>query len=148
MIDDAHQRHRADRRRARRRCLRQAARVSHRSILSTTMKKHHAHQDHEADRGIGAGEVVALGEIVDELAEPAEIDQEFDADDVDQREDQPELEADEDRRQRRGEQDFPEHLPRRELEAAADIDQHAAGARQALDGLQDHRPAGRRRSPS
>src|ERR1043166_4641412 len=50
-------------------------------------EEHDADQDDEADRRVGAGQVVALGKIVDELAEAAEIDQELNADDVDQRED-------------------------------------------------------------
>ncbi len=74
------------------------------------MKNTHADQNDKADRGIGAWEIVAFGQFVDELAEAAEVDQEFDADDVDQREDQAELNADKDGRQRRREQDFPELL--------------------------------------
>ena len=70
------------------------------------MKKHDADQDDEADRRVGPGQIVALGELVDELAEAAEIDQELDADDVDQREDQAEPHADEDGRQRGGKQDL------------------------------------------
>src|SRR5262249_1548466 len=60
-------------------------------------EEQHADQDHETDRRIGAGQVVALGELVDELAEAAEIDQELDPHDVDEREDHAELDADEDR---------------------------------------------------
>ena len=89
---------------------RQSTGLSHRSSLSVSDEHAHADQDHEADRRVGARQVVALGELVDELAEAAEIDQELDADDVDQREDQPEPQADEDRRQRRREQDLPELL--------------------------------------
>ena len=96
------------------------------------MNTHDADQDHEADRRIGSGEIVALGQLVDELPEPAEIDQELDADDVDQREDQPEPHADEDGRQRRREQYLPELLRGREVEAAPDIDQHAPRAGKAL----------------
>src|SRR6266576_3154597 len=80
-----------------------------------------AHQNDEADRGIGAGQVVTLGEVVDELAEAAEIDQEFDTNHIDQRKDQSELEAGEDRRQRGWKLDFQKHLQRGELETASDI---------------------------
>ena len=112
---------------------------SHRSIRSVTSKNTIAGQDHEQDRAVGAGQVVALGELVDELAEAAEVDQELDADDVDHREDEPEPQADEDRRQRRRQQDLAELLRRRELEAAADVDQHLPRAGEPFDRLQDHR---------
>ena len=102
-------------------------------------EEHHAHQDHETDRRIGAGKVVALGKFVDELAEPAEIDQEFDADDIDQREDQSQPQADEDRRQGGRKQDLPELLSGIEIETAPNIYQHLAGAGNAFDGLQNHR---------
>src|SRR5215510_4400027 len=54
-------------------------------------EEQHADQDHEADRCVGAGQVVAFGQLVDELAEPAEIDEKLDADDVDEGEDHAEL---------------------------------------------------------
>ena len=38
-----------------------------------------------------------------------------------------------------GKQDLPEQLPRTQIEAAADVDQHAPRAAQPFDGLQDHR---------
>src|SRR5262245_29564955 len=103
-----------------------------------------ADQDDEADRGIGAGEIVALGELVDKLPEPAEIDQELHPHDIDEREDQAEPEPDEDGRQRGGEQDLPELLRGREVEALADIDQHAAGGGEPLERLEDDgaEPAG------
>src|SRR5215470_5730614 len=81
-------------------------------------EEHDADQDDEADRRVGAGEVVALREIVDELAESAEIDQELDADDVDQRKDHAEPQAHEDGRERGRKQDFPEQLELSEIEAA------------------------------
>ena len=98
-----------------------------------------ADQDHEADRRIGSGQIVALGKLVDKLAEPAEIDQELDPDDVDEREDQPEPQAHEDRRQRRRKQDLPELLRGREIEAPAHIDQHAPRAGEPFQRLEDDR---------
>src|SRR5262249_40900530 len=95
-----------------------------------------AHQNDQADRRIGAGEIVTLGKIVDQLAESAEIDQELDADHVDQRENQPEAHADKDRGQGGWKQDLPELLRRRELEAFADVDQHTARAGESFDGLE------------
>src|SRR5581483_11393018 len=77
------------------------------------LRKHEdadADQNYEADRRIGAGEVIALRELVDELAEPAEIDQELDAYDVDQRKDQTQPQANEDGRQRGRKQNLPELL--------------------------------------
>src|SRR3954465_4705396 len=70
-------------------------------------EKQHADQDHEADRRVSPRQIVALGELVDELAEAAEIDKEFDADDVDERKDHAEPHADEDGWQRGRKQDFP-----------------------------------------
>src|SRR6185312_14984793 len=58
----------------------------------------HADQDHEADRGVGSRQIVALGKLVDKLPQPTEIDQELDPDDVDQGKDQPEPQPDEDGR--------------------------------------------------
>ena len=84
----------------------QSTGLSHRSIRSVTTKKKTLTRITKRDRRIGAGQVVALGEIVDQLAEAAEIDQELDADDVDQGEDQAEPDADENGRQRRREQDL------------------------------------------
>ena len=43
------------------------------------------------------------------------------------------------RRQRRRQQDLPELLRRRELEAAADVDQHRPRAGEPFERLQDHR---------
>src|SRR5215211_570793 len=98
-----------------------------------------AHQNNEADRGIGAGQIIALGKLVDELAEPAEIDQELDADDVDQSEDQSEPQANEDGGQRGRKEYLPELLRAGEVKAAPDIDQHAAGAGETFERLEDHR---------
>ena len=69
-------------------------------------------QDHEADRRVGAGKIVALGQLVDELAEPAEIDQKLDTDDVDSAKISPSRTSDEDRRQRRRKQNLPEPAAR------------------------------------
>src|SRR5436190_14388122 len=77
-------------------------------------EEQYADQDHEADRRVGPGKIIALGELVDELTESAEVDQELDADDVDQREDHAEPHADENSRQRRWNQDFPVELRGRE----------------------------------
>src|SRR6476620_4289543 len=77
-----------------------------------------ADQDHEADRRIGAGKIVAFGKLVDELAKAAEIDQELDAHDIDQRENQPEPHADKDRRQRRRKQIFQDLLGGGRVEAS------------------------------
>src|SRR4029079_12858377 len=95
--------------------------------------------DHEADRRVERRLVVSLGEVGDQLAEAAEVDQVLDADDVDQREDEPETDANEDGREGRRQQDLRELLRRREIEAAADVDQHAARASEAFDGFEDHR---------
>src|SRR5262249_58265867 len=98
-----------------------------------------AEQDDEAYRGIGAGGMVALGEPVDQLSEPAEIDQELDPDDVDEREYEPEPQPDEDGRQRRREQDLPELLGGREVEAPADVDQDPPGGGKPFERLEDDR---------
>src|SRR5260221_12694106 len=67
-------------------------------------------QDHEADRGIGSGEIVPLGKLVDKLPKTAEIDQKVDADDIDEPEDQTEPQAREDGRQRGGSKHVPKLL--------------------------------------
>src|ERR1700691_3812986 len=96
-----------------------------------------ADENDETDRRIDARQIVALGQIVDELAEAAEIDQILDADYVDQRENQPEPDADKNRRQRGRKQDLPELLRRRKLETAANIDEHASRRGEALNGLEN-----------
>src|SRR5450755_2084993 len=83
-----------------------------------------AGRDDEADRTVGSGQVVAFGELVDQLAEAAEIDQEFDADDVDHGEDEPQSQTDEYRGQRGRQQDLPELLRWRQAKTAADVDEH------------------------
>src|SRR5262249_54058874 len=65
-------------------------------------KEQHADQEHEADRRIGAGEIITFGKIVDELAEPAKIDEKFGADNVDKGEDQSKADTHKDGRQCRG----------------------------------------------
>src|ERR1043166_2641672 len=97
-------------------------------------EKAHAHEDDATDRRIGPGEIVSLGEFVDKLAQSAEVDEKLDAHDVDQCEDQPQPDADEHARQRCREQDLPELLRLRELEAAPDVDQYASGSGESLDG--------------
>src|SRR5215213_9612866 len=80
-----------------------------------------ADEDDEANRRVSARQVIAFRKIVDELAEPAEVDQELDADDVDQREDHAETHPDENGRQGSRKVYFPEQLHFVELEAAPDI---------------------------
>src|SRR5580658_9093946 len=86
-------------------------------------KENYADENDKADRRIHAWQIVTFGKIVDELAQPAEIDQEFDCDHVDQCKHQSEPDADKDRQQRRGKQDFPELLRWCQLQTAPDIDQ-------------------------
>ena len=74
------------------------------------IEEHDRHQDHEQDRSVRAGQVVALGELVDELAEAAEVDQELDADDIDHREDEAEPQTHENGWQGGGQQDHAELL--------------------------------------
>src|SRR5439155_12238680 len=82
-------------------------------------------QDHEADRGIHSGKIVPLGKLVDKLPKTAEIDQKFDSHDIDEREDQTEPQSNKDGRQRGGKQNLPELLRWCQIEALADVDQHA-----------------------
>src|SRR5262249_49828905 len=91
-------------------------------------EKQHAHQDHEADRRVGACKIIAFGKVVDELPETAEIDEEFGPDDIDQCEYQAKADAYKDRWKGRGKEDLPKLLRRRQLEAAADIDKNFACA--------------------
>src|SRR5258707_12995528 len=77
-------------------------------------------QDHEADRGIGSGEIVPLGKRVDKLPKTAEIDQKVDADVIDAREDQTEPQYDQDVGQRGGKQKLPELLGGPQSEALAE----------------------------
>src|SRR5438067_10940690 len=58
-------------------------------------KENDADEDDEADRRIGARQVVALGQFVYQLTEPAKIDEELDADYIDQGKNQAESHADE-----------------------------------------------------
>src|SRR5439155_11575521 len=103
------------------------------------VEEQHAHQHDKSNRCVSPGQVVALGQFVDQLTEAAEVDQELDADNINHREDQPEPQAHEYRRQRRGQHDLPEHLCRREVERAADVDQNGARGCEAFERLQDHR---------
>src|SRR5262249_38048248 len=100
-------------------------------------EKQYAYQDYEADRRIGAGEIIAFGKIVDELSETTEIDEKFVPDDINQREYQANADAYKDRWKGRGKKDFPELLRCRQLEAASDIDENLSCAGNPLDGLKD-----------
>src|SRR5689334_24812658 len=81
-------------------------------------EEQYADQDHEAYRRVGPGQIVALGELVDELAQTTEVDEEFNAHNVDERKDHAEPHADEDGRQRRAKQNFPVELRGREFKAS------------------------------
>src|SRR6185437_8337229 len=81
----------------------------------------------------------ALGQLVDQLAEAAEINQELHTDDIDHREDQAQPQTDEDRWQGRRQQDLAKLLRRREPEASTDVDQHLPRPREALQRLEYHR---------
>src|SRR5215510_4997497 len=107
--------------------------------LFESYEKYNTNEDHEADRRIGAGEIVAFGKVVDELPKAAEIDQKFSTDNVDKGEDQSEADADKDRRQCRRKEDFPELLRRCQVKAAPDIHEDPARAGNSLDGFQDDR---------
>src|SRR5919201_53482 len=96
-----------------------------------------AYQDHETDRGVRSCKIVALGKLIDKLAEAAEIDQKFDADDIDERENQTESQPYEDGRQCGGKQNLPELLRRRQIETPAHVDQHAPCGGKALECLED-----------
>src|SRR5690242_6704774 len=108
------------------------------SLQPLGQDKHaNAHQDHETDRGVRSGKIVALGKLIDKLAKPAEIDQKFDADDIDERENQTESQPYEYGRQRGGKQNLPELLRRCEIETPPHIDQHAPRSGKALERLED-----------
>jgi hypothetical protein len=107
--------------------------------LFQSHEKQDAHQDHETDRRIGAGEIVAFRKVVDELPKSAEIDEKFGADNVDKGKDQPKADSDKDGGQCRRKKYFPKLLRCLEIEAAPDIHENLAGAGNALNGLEDHR---------
>src|SRR3954453_24036304 len=75
-------------------------------------KDAHADQKDKANCGVGAGKIEAIRQLIDELAETAEVDEIFHTHNVDQSKDHLEPHADEDGRQGRREQYLPELLPR------------------------------------
>src|SRR5262249_17920687 len=111
---------------------------SHPSLDPLCEEKHaNSNEDYEADRSIGSGKIVPLGKLVNKLPKAAEIDQKFDSHDVDQCEDQTEPESNEDSWQRGGKQDLPELLRPGQIEAFADVDQHAPRGQQAFQRLEE-----------
>src|SRR3974390_1145278 len=97
------------------------------------------HQNYEADRSVGASEVIALGKVGNQLAESAKIDEKFRTDDIDERKYEPQPDADKDRRQGCRKEDLPYLLSAAQVKAAANIDQHTAGPGNSFDRLQNDR---------